>query len=96
MFAGNSTRRRWCPPREINHLAGALSCELPVRLQSLERYGVILKMAEKGGEEASRSNNDRLQAGLVVKEQVVLRQRLVCAESILAGESRAGRGESHV
>ena len=52
-------------------------------------------MAEKRGEEASRSNNDRLQAGSVVKEQVVLRQRFVCYESILAGESRAVCGRSH-
>ena len=38
---------------------------------------------------ASHCNNDRLQLGFVVKEQVVLRQMLVCYESILTGESRA-------
>ena len=40
-------------------------------------------------EEAGRWNNDRLQLGLVVKEQVALKQILVCYEFILTGESRA-------
>ncbi len=76
MSAGNSTRPRWCPPPEINHIAGVFSCELPVRFQSLERYWVILKMADKRIPGVGHCNNERLRLGLVVKEQVVPRQML--------------------
>ena len=43
-------------------------------------------------EAVGHSNHGRLQLGLVVKEQGVLRQMLVCYESILTGESRAVAG----
>jgi hypothetical protein len=37
----NSTRPHWCPPLEINHLAGVFSRGLVVRFQNIERNGVI-------------------------------------------------------
>jgi hypothetical protein len=43
----NSTRPHWCPPLEINHLAGVLSRGLLVRFQNIERNGVIRKTPDK-------------------------------------------------
>ena len=60
-----------------------------MRFQSIERNGVIRKTRGKRFGEMGCGNHDRLQIGLVVKEQVVLKQMLVCYEFILAAESSA-------
>ncbi len=58
----------------------------------LPRWRPPREINHLAGADPGHRNNGRLQLGSVVKEQVVLRQMLVCYESILAAESSSSCG----